>query len=83
MVEILLQINQLSFYATIWPSIIIEGAPDKTMDKKVAQHCLENRLLMLTCGPWDNTIRWMPPLMVSDLQIDQARNFFTSALKAV
>ncbi len=60
-----------------------EGAPDKATAKKVAQHCLENRLLMLTCGPWENTLRWMPPLMVSDVQIDQALEIFASALKAV
>lgn len=60
-----------------------EGAPDKATAKQVAQHCLENRLLMLTCGPWENTLRWMPPLMVSDVQIDQALKIFASALKAV
>jgi 4-aminobutyrate aminotransferase len=60
-----------------------KGTPDKATAKSVAHHCLENRLLMLTCGPWDNTIRWMPPLMVSSAQIDQALAIFSAALHTV
>jgi 4-aminobutyrate aminotransferase len=60
-----------------------QGTPDKATAKSVVHHCLENRLLMLTCGPWDNTIRWMPPLLVSSAQIDQALAIFEAALRAV
>jgi 4-aminobutyrate aminotransferase len=60
-----------------------KGAPDKATAKSVVHYCLDNRLLMLTCGPWDNTIRWMPPLMVSSEQIDQALAIFGAALHAV
>jgi 4-aminobutyrate aminotransferase-like enzyme len=38
-------------------------------------------LLLLTCGPWDNTVRWIPPLNVSAEQIDLAVSVFAAALQ--
>jgi 4-aminobutyrate aminotransferase-like enzyme len=38
-------------------------------------------LLLLTCGPWDNTVRWIPPLIVSEEQIDEAVTIFAAALE--
>lgn len=61
----------------------VDGKPEKAIAKAVAHYCQENRLLMLTCGPWDNTIRWMPPLMVSQGQIDQALKIFAAALQEI
>jgi 4-aminobutyrate aminotransferase len=55
--------------------------PDKKTAKTVVQACLERGLMLLTCGPWDNTIRWIPPLIVSEEQIDTALNIFSEALK--
>jgi 4-aminobutyrate aminotransferase len=37
-------------------------------------------LLLLTCGPWDNTIRFIPPLVVSRQEVDQALEIFARAL---
>ncbi len=37
--------------------------------------------LDFTCGTWDNTVRWIPPLTVDDAQINQAVDMFTEALK--
>jgi 4-aminobutyrate aminotransferase len=54
--------------------------PDKSTAKAIAQRCLEENLLLLTCGPWDNTIRWIPPLIVTAGQIDNALVIFQSAL---
>ena len=45
--------------------------PDKATAKAVAHACLDRKLMLLTCGPWDNTIRWIPPLVVSQTQIQQ------------
>lgn len=59
------------------------GKPDKTTAKAVAHACLERGLILLTCGPWDNTIRWIPPLIVSKEQIDEGLNIFSDALKEV
>ncbi|HEY5571987.1 MAG TPA: aminotransferase class III-fold pyridoxal phosphate-dependent enzyme, partial [Anaerolineales bacterium] len=55
--------------------------PDKNTAKAIAQRCLEENLLLLTCGPWDNTIRWIPPLIVTAGQIDHALNVFEGALR--
>jgi 4-aminobutyrate aminotransferase len=59
------------------------GRPDKTTAKAVAKACLERKLMLLTCGPWDNTIRWIPPLVVSEAQIGQALQIFSGALQEV
>lgn len=57
--------------------------PDKATAKAVVHACLERQLLLLTCGPWDNTIRWIPPLVVREQQIQQALNIFRDALAEV
>jgi 4-aminobutyrate aminotransferase len=57
-----------------------DGKPDKHTAKTVVQTCLEHKLLLLTCGPWDNTIRFIPPLNVSREQVDLALDVFESAL---
>lgn len=57
-----------------------DGKPDKATTKRLAHACLEEDLLLLTCGPWDNTIRWIPPLVVTAEQINQALRIFEAAL---
>jgi 4-aminobutyrate aminotransferase len=60
-----------------------DGRPDKDTAKAVVHACLERRLLLLTCGPWDNTIRFIPPLVVTSEEIDQALEIFTESLAEV
>lgn len=60
-----------------------ERKPDKTTAKAIVHECLERKLLLLTCGPWDNTIRWIPPLVVTKEQIDQALDILGQALRKV
>ncbi|MEK7324477.1 MAG: aminotransferase class III-fold pyridoxal phosphate-dependent enzyme, partial [Chloroflexota bacterium] len=48
--------------------------------KGVAKAALERDLMLLTCGSYDNTIRWIPPLIVNELQIKDALGAFESAL---
>jgi 4-aminobutyrate aminotransferase len=60
-----------------------QGKPDKVTAKAVTHACLDERLMLLTCGPWDNTIRWIPPLIVSADQIDQGLKVFEGALESV
>lgn len=55
--------------------------PDKGSAKAVVQACLEAGLLLITCGTWDNTVRWIPPLTVDEAQIKQALDIFTKALE--
>ena len=57
--------------------------PDKATAKAVAHACLDRKLMLLTCGPWDNTIRWIPPLIVKPEQIDEGLHIFRAALEEV
>lgn len=57
--------------------------PDKATAKAVAHACLDRKLMLLTCGPWDNTIRWIPPLVVKPEQIDEGLRIFRAALEEV
>ena len=41
------------------------GKPDKKTAKGVVHECADRNLMLLTAGPWDNTIRWIPPLIVT------------------
>jgi 4-aminobutyrate aminotransferase len=57
-----------------------DGKPDKATAKSVIHACQEKGLLLLSCGTWDNTIRWIPPLVVTEAQIDEAADIFAAAL---
>jgi 4-aminobutyrate aminotransferase-like enzyme len=55
--------------------------PDKATTKAVQAACLERSLLLLTCGTYENVMRWIPPLIVTQDQIDEALNIFAEALE--
>lgn len=57
-----------------------DGEPDKPTAKAVQQRCLDRGLFLLTCGSYDNVIRWIPPLVVNAEQIEQALGIFAQAL---
>jgi 4-aminobutyrate aminotransferase-like enzyme len=56
-----------------------DGAPDKAAAKAVQTACLKRDLLLLTCGSYENVIRWIPPLVVNGAQIDEALAIFAEA----
>lgn len=58
----------------------IDRELDKATAKAVLRACFARRLLLLTADPWDNTIRWIPPLNGSHGQIDEALRLFEEAL---
>ena len=58
-----------------------DGSPDKPTAKAVVHGCLDEGLLLLTCGPWDNTVRFIPPLVVSQREIGEGLEVFSKALK--
>ncbi|MEW6716897.1 MAG: aspartate aminotransferase family protein [Chloroflexota bacterium] len=60
-----------------------DGKPDKPITKAVQQACLEGKLLLLTCGTYENVIRWIPPLTVTAEQLEEALNTFEHALNRV
>lgn len=59
-----------------------KGKPDKTTAKAVVHECADRNLMLLTSGPWDNTIRWIPPLVVTKDQMDEVLNIFEDSLAA-
>ncbi len=59
-----------------------DGSPDKHAAQEVVQSCFEQQLLLLTCGPWDNTIRFIPPLIVDEEQIGSGLAILEQALEA-
>ncbi len=49
----------------------------------VQQHCLrEGRLILMTAGTYGTCLRWMPPLVVTEAEIDLALEAFGAAMKA-
>jgi 4-aminobutyrate aminotransferase len=60
-----------------------EGKPDKESASAVQQACLERKLLLLTCGTFENVIRWIPPIIVTKEQIEEAVDIFEEALAEV
>ncbi len=49
----------------------------------VAKHCLEEgHLILMNAGTYGKCIRWMPPLVVNEREIDLALAAFGAALKA-
>jgi 4-aminobutyrate aminotransferase len=56
------------------------GNPDMAKTNQVVKLCADNQLLFLTCGTYQNVIRWIPPLVVTEQQVDEALNIFAAAL---
>jgi 4-aminobutyrate aminotransferase len=57
-----------------------DNHPDKQTCKAVAAACMKQKLMLLTCGSYENVIRWIPPLVVNAQQIDDALGIFAEAL---
>jgi 4-aminobutyrate aminotransferase len=53
----------------------------KTVATAVQKACLDENLMLMTCGAYGNTIRWIPPLIVSAEQVDHALTVFETALQ--
>ena len=60
-----------------------KNKPDKATAKAVVGECYKRNMLLLTAGTWDNTIRWIPPLIVTKEQINDALGIFEESLQAV
>ncbi|HSB02604.1 MAG TPA: aminotransferase class III-fold pyridoxal phosphate-dependent enzyme [Anaerolineales bacterium] len=69
----------------IGTEFVVDGKPAKAKGlAKDIIHCAEDRgLLLLSCGTYDNTVRWIPPLNVTLEQINAGLNIFSESLKEV
>lgn len=57
--------------------------PDPDLTKRIQMQCLEQKLLLLTCGTYGNVIRWVPPLVVNEAQINQALTILDEAFDEI
>ena len=53
----------------------------KPLVKDIVHASEDNNLLLLTCGTYDNVVRWIPPLNVTSEQINDGLKIFEGALK--
>mmetsp|Transcript_9766 Transcript_9766/g.20259 ORF Transcript_9766/g.20259 Transcript_9766/m.20259 type:complete len:467 (-) Transcript_9766:167-1567(-) len=58
----------------------MDKSPSKKIASRVQSLCLRENLLLLTCGTYENVIRWIPPLIVTEEQIDAAVDIFEHAV---
>jgi 4-aminobutyrate aminotransferase len=60
-----------------------DGVPDASRTAAVLAHLLrEERVIVMSCGPFGSTVRWIPPLVIGDDQIDAALAAFDRGLTA-
>ncbi|MBI5964241.1 MAG: aminotransferase class III-fold pyridoxal phosphate-dependent enzyme, partial [Chloroflexi bacterium] len=64
---------------------VVDGsqAKAKPLVKEVIRSSEERGMLLLSCGTYDNTVRWIPPLNVTSGQVNDGLNIFGEALKEV
>lgn len=69
----------------IGTEFVVDGRPDKAkpIAKQITHAAEERNLLLLSCGTYDNTIRWIPPLNVTEGQIREGLDIFSESLKYV
>ena len=67
----------------IGTEFIVDGsqAKAKPLVKEVIHKAEEKDLLLLSCGTYDNTLRWIPPLNVTGQQINDGLKIFGDSLK--
>ncbi len=58
-----------------------KGKPDKPTAKAVVAECYKRNMILMTAGTYDNTIRWIPPLIVSSDQMNDALGIFEESLE--
>jgi 4-aminobutyrate aminotransferase len=54
--------------------------PATDLAKQFVADCLAHGLMLLTCGTDNNVIRWIPPLTVTQPELDEALTIFAAAL---
>ena len=60
-----------------------DGSPNAGDTSLMVKACIKRGLLLLSCGSYKNVIRWIPPLVVTEEQIDESLAIFESALTEV
>ena len=58
------------------------GEPDADTTSAVVDYCVSRRLLILNCGSYKNVVRFIPPLTISQAELDEGLAIFSAALAA-
>jgi len=59
------------------------GRPDAARAAAITHHCVDHgRVLFMTAGSFGNVVRWIPPLVATDDQLDAGITAFAAALTA-
>jgi 4-aminobutyrate aminotransferase len=58
-------------------------APLPELAKGLLAQAFERRLLLLTCGPWSQVVRVIPPLVTTDAEVDSAVSIIAEGLAAL
>ncbi|MBN1834664.1 MAG: aminotransferase class III-fold pyridoxal phosphate-dependent enzyme, partial [Spirochaetales bacterium] len=58
-----------------------DGQPDEAGAKAASAAAAEEGLLLLNCGTFNNVVRWIPPLVVDEAEIDEGLTLFRRALE--
>lgn len=60
-----------------------EGRPDGERVARIVKECEQRGLLLIKCGAYGGqVVRWLPPLIVDERQVDEAADIFAQALEA-
>ncbi len=60
-----------------------DGSANKDLQKKVRQVCLDSGMVVLSCGPHDNVLRLVPPLNLSQAELDEGWEILNAAFQEV
>jgi 4-aminobutyrate aminotransferase len=60
-----------------------DGSANKDLQKKVRQVCLDSGMVVLSCGPHDNVLRLVPPLNLSEAELDEGWEILNAAFQEV
>jgi 4-aminobutyrate aminotransferase len=60
-----------------------DGSANKDLQKKVRQVCLDSGMVVLSCGPHDNVLRLVPPLNLSEAELEEGWEILNGAFQEV
>jgi 4-aminobutyrate aminotransferase len=55
---------------------------DKAVTDEVCRRCLDDGVIVLACGPYENVVRLVPPLTVTDAELDTGLSALCRAIAA-
>src|SRR5438128_2017011 len=60
-----------------------DGSANKDLQKKIRKVCLDSGMVILSCGPHDNVLRLVPPLNLSQAELDEGWEILNAAFQEV